>query len=171
MQNARTARFPIILTKSKALRIQSEQIEHYAAMYGQDGPPCRLRRPVAPWSIRPSFAGASSGITRISSRSSGSVTMKAADGVASTITRRSASRPTDSSSPTGRLFPPPTGSGRHPSKYLPYPKITDPAALPIRPERHVDLSVTTLRIAITRALARTLPRCPYCQRQVTHQTL
>lgn len=36
MQNARTARFPITLTKSKALRIQSEQIEHYAAMYGQD---------------------------------------------------------------------------------------------------------------------------------------
>ena len=36
MQNARTARFPITLTKSEALRIQSEQIEHYAAMYGQD---------------------------------------------------------------------------------------------------------------------------------------
>ena len=34
MQNARTARFPITLTKSAALRIQSEQIEHYAAMYG-----------------------------------------------------------------------------------------------------------------------------------------
>ena len=36
MQNARTPRFPITLTKSEALRIQSEQLEHYATMFGQD---------------------------------------------------------------------------------------------------------------------------------------
>ena len=65
-----------------------------------------------------------------------------------------------------RRFPPPQPSlSRHPSKCLPYPKVTDCAALPIRPERHVATSMTTLRTIIARALARTLPRCPCCQQQ------
>ena len=57
-------------------------------------------------------------------------------------------------------FPPPATSGRHPSKHLPYPKVTDPAAPPIRHERHVATSMTTLCTAIARALARAMPRCP-----------
>ena len=40
------------------------------------------------------------------------------------------------------LFPPQTGSGRHPSRHLSYPTIIDPAELPIRPERHVPTSMT-----------------------------
>jgi SRSO17 transposase len=63
-------------------------------------------------------------------------------------------------------FPPQPSSGRHPSKYLQYPKTTDLAALPIRPERHIAQSITMLRATIARTLARTLPRGPCCQRQV-----
>lgn len=61
-------------------------------------------------------------------------------------------------------IPPQDNGSRNPSRHLPYPKATDPAALPIRPERHVATSMTTLRTAIARALARTLTRCPCCQR-------
>jgi hypothetical protein len=39
-----------------------------------------------------------------------------------------------------------------------------PANLPIRPERHVTNSITSVRVAIASAIARTLPRCPCCQR-------
>jgi hypothetical protein len=46
----------------------------------------------------------------------------------------------------------------------PVPEITDPADPPIRPERHVSNSITSVRVAIARAIARTLPRCPCCQR-------
>ncbi|AWN41428.1 IS701 family transposase [Methylobacterium durans] len=55
---------------------------------------------------------------------------------------------------------------RHPSssgsKHLSYPPITDPAAPPIRPERHVPDSITTLRLGLTRALLQSLQRCPCC---------
>ena len=61
----------------------------------------------------------------------------------------------------GAAFPRP-----HPSKRLPYPTVTNPAALPIRPGRHVATPMTTLRTTVARAPARTLPRCPCCQRQI-----
>ncbi len=46
---------------------------------------------------------------------------------------------------------------------IPFPQVIDPAAPPIRPERHVPNSITSVRIAIARAISRTLPRCPCCQ--------
>ena len=104
-----------------------------------------------------------SAIIRISSRNSASATTRGARGAVSTTTRHCASRPTDSSSPNAALFSPQAGAGRHPSKHLPYPIITDRAGLPIRPERHVATSMTTLRTTIARALARTLPRRSCCQ--------
>jgi hypothetical protein len=42
------------------------------------------------------------------------------------------------------------------SRNLPFPTVTDPAAPPIRPGRHVPNSI-----------ARTLPRCPCCARRFT----
>jgi SRSO17 transposase len=59
--------------------------------------------------------------------------------------------------------PPQESETRHSSRNLPYPQVTDRAALPIRPERHVTTSITSVRTAIARALAQTLPRCPCCQ--------
>ena len=134
-------------------------------------PPCRPPRRAGLWSIRPSYAGASSATIRTSSRNSALATTKGEDGAAFTTTRRFASPPTDSSSQNAALFPPQTTSGRHPSKHLPYPTITDPAALPIRPERQARTSITTIRTTIARAIARTLPRCPCCQRQAIIQGL
>jgi hypothetical protein len=40
--------------------------------------------------------------------------------------------------------------------------VIDPAAPPLRPERHVPDSIATLRRYLTIALARTLERCPCC---------
>ena len=48
------------------------------------------------------------------------------------------------------------------AKRLPFPKIKDPAALPVRPERHVPTSIPTLRRRLTVALANRMPRCPSC---------
>src|SRR5579859_656040 len=48
------------------------------------------------------------------------------------------------------------------SKFLAFPKVTDPEAPPIRPTRHVPNSITTIRRRLTVALARSLPRCPSC---------
>jgi hypothetical protein len=45
-------------------------------------------------------------------------------------------------------------------KNLPFPTITDPAAPPIRPERHVENSIASMRRSIATALARILPRYP-----------
>ncbi|TVQ30819.1 MAG: hypothetical protein EA356_14705 [Geminicoccaceae bacterium] len=45
---------------------------------------------------------------------------------------------------------------------LPYPKVSSLAAAPPRPERHVPNSITSLRLGLTRHLARALPRCPCC---------
>ena len=42
------------------------------------------------------------------------------------------------------------------SRDLPFPKVTDPEAPPIRPERHIPDSIATLRRRLTVALARTL---------------
>ena len=61
-------------------------------------------------------------------------------------------------------FPPQPHAPRRSSKRLAYPKVIDPAAPPLRPERHVANSIATIRIRLARALARRLPRCPCCQR-------
>ena len=60
---------------------------------------------------------------------------------------------------------PPSGprpAGR--SKNLPFPTITDPAAPPLRTERHVPNSIATMRRRLIVALAQQLSRCPCCQR-------
>ena len=59
-------------------------------------PPCLRVSPSAVWSTSPRCAGASSAITRSSSRKSGSGTTRGADGQASIITARCASPPTAS---------------------------------------------------------------------------
>jgi SRSO17 transposase len=48
------------------------------------------------------------------------------------------------------------------SRDLQFPKVTDPQAPPIRPERHITNSIATVRRRLIVALARTLPRCPCC---------
>ena len=56
------------------------------------------------------------------------------------------------------------GRGRHPARHGAdgCPRVTDPAAPPIRPERHIPNSIATLRRRLTVALASTLERCPCC---------
>jgi SRSO17 transposase len=57
-------------------------------------------------------------------------------------------------------FPPqPAGA----AKNLRFPAVPDPYAPPIRPERHVPNSITTMRKRLTIALAKSLYRCPCCQ--------
>src|ERR687898_29729 len=58
-------------------------------------------------------------------------------------------------------FPPQAQKGRS-SRHLAFPRATVPGALPLRPERHVETSIMTLRIHLAHALARRLPRCPCC---------
>jgi SRSO17 transposase len=50
------------------------------------------------------------------------------------------------------------------SKCLPFPKIIDREAPPVRPERHVANSIATMHINLIVALIPTLDRCPCCQR-------
>ncbi len=97
------------------------------------------------WSTPPSCAGASSATIRISSRRWGSATTKDEDGAASTITPRYASRPTASWSPRGRPFPPRRHVAKRSCRNLPFPRVTDPEAPPLRPERHVANSIATMR--------------------------
>ena len=84
-------------------------------------------------------------------------------GAASTTMPRCASRLTASWSPSGRRFPPqdlvPPGC----SKNLPFPTVTDPAAPPLRTERHIPNSIATMRRRLTVALALRMLRCPCCQ--------
>jgi hypothetical protein len=47
-------------------------------------------------------------------------------------------------------------------KNPPFPIVTDPAAPPIRPQRNVPNSSVTLHHYLIVAIARMLPRCPYC---------
>jgi hypothetical protein len=79
-------------------------------------------------------------------------------------TPRCASRLTASWSPSGRRFPPqdlvPPGC----SKNLPFPPVADPAAPPLRSERHMPNSIATMRRRLIIALAKHLGRCPCCQR-------
>lgn len=126
--------------------------------------PCRLTSRDARWLIWSNCAGESNATTRTGNRNLASGTMRVEAGEASTTTRRCASPPTDSLSPSEALCSPPKSSRLQPCKYLRYPQATDPGDLPIRPERHVATSITTLRTSITRQLVQTLARCPCCQR-------
>ena len=58
----------------------------------------------------------------------------------------------------GRRRPMPSGGIRS------LPMVIDPADRQSRPERHLVTSMTSIRIGIARAIARTLPTCPSCQR-------
>jgi SRSO17 transposase len=117
-------------------------------------------RPSTFSSTRPNCAGASSATTRNSKASSASPISKGEAGVDSTITPPSASPPTVFSSANERRFPPQAPGG---AKCLAYPCVPNPKAPPIRPERHVENSIATIRRQLTIALARTLTRCPCCQ--------
>jgi hypothetical protein len=48
------------------------------------------------------------------------------------------------------------------SRHLAFPKIVNPEAPPVRPERHVANSIATVRRDLSVALATTLARCPCC---------
>ncbi len=61
----------------------------------------------------------------------------------------------------GALPPSVPGSPRR-SRDLPFPRVIDPEAPPIRPERHIPNSIATVRKPLIIALARTPPRCPCC---------
>jgi hypothetical protein len=117
------------------------------------------------------YAGGSSGTTRTSSRNADLVTTKGEAGGAFIITRHCASPLMDPYSPKGERFPPQDHATPFSSKTIPDPEVTDPADLPIRPERHVPNSLTSVRIAIARAISRILPRCPCCHRTTRRMNL
>ena len=52
------------------------------------------------------------------------------------------------------------------SKNLPFPLVTDPAAPPIRPQRHVPNSIATIHRLLAVAIAATLQRCQCCIRRM-----
>ena len=62
------------------------------------------------------------------------------------------------------LFPPQQEPARFSSRNLPFPKVSDPAAPPLRPERHVPNSIATVRRYLDAGLVALLPRCPCCAR-------
>ena len=70
-----------------------------------------------------------------------------------------------------KQFPPQDHATPLSSKNIPFPQAIDPADPPIRPERHVPNSITSIRIAIARAISRTLPRCPCCQQTYGRRNL
>ncbi len=77
----------------------------------------------------------------------------------------------------GSIPPPQDNVAPSSSKNLPYPTVIDPADPPIRPERHVPNSITSVRITVVKAIARTIlrcpccPCCPCCPRQARHLVL
>ena len=81
MQNARTPRFPITLTKSEALRIQSEQLEHYAAMFGQMCVPSwrKLPTPTGLWTAESTMSSRSTATSRVAAASNISSVISAAE--------------------------------------------------------------------------------------------
>src|ERR1700692_2181154 len=86
----------------------------------------------------------------------------------------SASPLTTDWAPSGRRFPPQDQVTPRSCRNLPFPIVIDPAAPPIRPERHIPNSIATLRRRLTVALARSLDRCPCCnapRRPVSHPSL
>lgn len=52
------------------------------------------------------------------------------------------------------------------SKRLVFPRIIDPAVLPLRTERHIPNSIATMRRRLAVALASQLSRCPCCARPI-----
>src|SRR4029077_5730534 len=48
------------------------------------------------------------------------------------------------------------------SRRLPFPKVTDPEAPPLRPERHIPNSIATMRRRLVLVLVKHLRRCPCC---------
>ena len=122
--------------------------------------PCPKTRPSTFSSTRPNCAGASSATTRNSKANSASPISKVEAGADSITTPSSASPPTVFSSANERRFPPQAPGS---AKCLAYPCVPNPEAPPIRPERHVENSIATIRRQLTIALARTLMRCPCCQ--------
>src|SRR5208337_3524013 len=101
-----------------------------------------------------------SATTRNSKANSASPISRGEAGAASIITQPCASPLMDSLSANERRFPPQAPRG---AKHLVYPPVPDPAAPPIRPERHIENSIATIRRQLTVALAGTLLRCPCCQ--------
>src|SRR3954468_11352225 len=91
--------------------------------------------------------------------------MRGAAGAVSITTLRFASQPTASWFRNGGRFPPQDQPPRS-SKRLAFPRVIDPAAPPIRPERHVLNSIATVRRRLTVALARSLERCPCCATRI-----
>src|SRR3954453_20843316 len=77
--------------------------------------------------------------------------MRGAAGAVSITTLRFASQPTASWFRNGGRFPPQDLPHRS-SKHLAFPRVIDPAAPPIRPERHVPNSIATMRRRLTVAL-------------------
>ena len=64
-------------------------------------------------------------------------------------------------------IPPQDHATEFSAQNIPFPLVIDPADPPIRPERHLPNSITSVRLAIARAIARGLPRCPCCQQPYT----
>lgn len=87
-----------------------------------------------------------------------------AAGAASIIMQAFALPLTDSSSPKGRRFPPQRRSKPKTARNLTFPKVTDSADPPIRPERHTPNSIATVRRHLTVALSPNLQRFPCCTR-------
>ena len=59
-------------------------------------------------------------------------------------------------------FPLSAASPTNEPKTLSYPRVSSLAAPPVRPERHVPFSITSVRRRLTVALVQTLPRYPCC---------
>ena len=66
--------------------------------------------------------------------------------------------------PPQRLVPPRC------SKRLPLPKVTNPEAPPLRPERHIPNSIATMRRRLVLAIVKNLPRCPCCAAPIMNLT-
>ena len=64
-------------------------------------------------------------------------------------------------------FPPADLDPAISSKDLPFPRVTDPEAPPLRTERHVPDSIATMRLRLNAGLVATLSRCPCCARPTT----
>jgi hypothetical protein len=61
-----------------------------------------------------------------------------------------------------RRFPPQAQFVPGAARDLPFPHVNDPTLLPLRSQRHVPNSITTLRIRLARSFAQALPRCLCC---------
>ena len=124
----------------------------------------RRHDPDRPSSTRPSSAGASSGITRSSSRRSASVTTKAEAGEASTTTPRWRSPPIGFLVSERSLIPPSgpalcaVPQGTSPTQRLSTPRLPRSDPNVTSPTRSPPV-----RISLAHALARRLLRCPCCR--------